>query len=131
MTKSPLPNDYAQRVYAGWLGKCTGVRFGAPLEGWTYAEIRDNLGELTTYVREDWNKIFKPDDDTAVPMILIRALQDYGATSDMSAQQIADTLLNYLGDQHGTFWWGGYGVSTEHTAYLNLTNGVPAPRSGS
>ena len=25
----------------------------------------------------------------------------------------------------------GYGVSTEHTAYLNLRNGITAPRSGS
>ena len=131
MAQSPLPHDYAERVYAGWLGKCIGVRFGAPLEGWTYDEIRNNLGELTGYVREDWDKIFKPDDDTAVPMILIRALQDYGASTDITAQQIGETLLNYLGDQHGTFWWGGYGVSTEHTAYLNLANGVDAPRSGS
>ncbi len=29
------------------------------------------------------------------------------------------------------FWWGGYGVSTEHTAYLNLKHGIPAPQSGS
>ncbi len=33
--------------------------------------------------------------------------------------------LNYLGDQHGSLWWGGY-LSTEHTAYLNLKNGIPA-----
>ena len=124
-----LPPDYENRVYAGWLGKCIGVRFGAPIENWTYEDIRDNLGELTTYVREDQGKIFKPDDDTAVPMVLIRALQDYGP--DPTPQQFGDTLLNYLGDQHGTFWWGGYGVSTEHTAYLNLANGIPAPRSGS
>jgi ADP-ribosylglycohydrolase len=126
-----LPHDYAERVYAGWLGKCIGVRFGAPLENWTYDEIRNNLGELTSYVREDWDKIFKPDDDTAVPMILIRALEDFDASNNITPQQIGETLLNYLGDQHGTFWWGGYGVSTEHTAYLNLANGVPAPRSGS
>src|SRR5665647_3689931 len=28
-------------------------------------------------------------------------------------------------------WWGGYGVSTEHTAYVNLQNGIKAPVSGS
>src|SRR4051812_25879275 len=111
----PLPSDYNERVYAGWLGKCIGVRFGAPLENWTYEEIRDNLGELTIYLRDDAGKIFKPDDDTAVPMILIRALEDYGnltSTSGetVSAEQIGYTLLNYLGDQHGTLWWGGYGL---------------------
>ncbi len=131
MTKVSLQNDYAERVYAGWLGKCIGVRFGAPLEGWTYEDIRDNLGELSTYVREDRDKIFKPDDDTAFPMIMIRALEDFGASAEISAQEMAETLLNYIGDEHGTFWWGGYGMSTEHTAYLNLVNDIPAPRSGS
>jgi ADP-ribosylglycohydrolase len=29
------------------------------------------------------------------------------------------------------FWWGGYGTSTEHTAFLNLKNGIDAPLSGS
>ncbi len=126
-----FPKDYEQRVYAGWLGKCIGVRFGAPLENWTYEEIRDNVGVLDGYLREDAGKIFKPDDDTALPMILIRAFEDHGISKDLSAAQIADTWLNYLGDQHGTLWWGGYGVSTEHTAYMNLAGDFPPPRSGS
>lgn len=128
---APIPADYEHRVYAGWLGKCIGVRFGAPLEGWTYQEIRDNLGELHGYLNEAADKIFKPDDDTALPMILIRALEDYGASPNLTARQIGETWLNYLGDQQGTLWWGGYGVSTEHTAYLNLASGISAPRSGS
>lgn len=126
-----IPQDYEARVYAGWLGKCIGVRFGAPLENWTYEEIRDNLGELTTYLKEDAGKIFKPDDDTSLPMILIRALEDYGASPDLTAQAIGETWLNYLGDEHGTLWWGGYGISTEHTAYRNMAAGIPAPLSGS
>lgn len=124
-----FPADYNHRVYAGWLGKCIGVRFGAPIEGWTYQEIKDNLGELTDFFPLPPGKIFKPDDDTAMPMILIRALQDYGPS--LTAAQLGRTWLNYLGDQRGTLWWGGYGVSTEHTAYLNLAAGIPAPKSGS
>ena len=126
---SLIPPDYDTRTYAGWLGKCIGVRFGAPLEGWTYQQIKNTLGTVEDYLPLPTGKIFKPDDDTAMPMILIRALQDYGA--DVTAAQFGETWLNYLGDQHGTLWWGGYGVSTEHTAYLNLTAGVPAPQSGS
>jgi len=126
-----IPHDYDERVYAGWLGKCIGVRFGAPIENWTYEEIRDNLGELTGYLREDVGKIFKPDDDTSLPMILIRAFEDYGASPQISAQQFGETWLNYLGDEHGTLWWGGYGISTEHTAYRNLAAGLAAPLSGS
>ena len=129
MTNSIIPSDYENRVYAGWLGKCIGVRFGAPVEGWTYKEIKDNLGTLTSYIPLPPGKIFKPDDDTAFPMILIRALQDYGL--NVTAAQMGDTWLNYLGDQHGTLWWGGYGISTEHTAYVNLSKGIPAPESGS
>ena len=29
------------------------------------------------------------------------------------------------------FWWGGEGISTCHTTYLNLKKGIPAPLSGS
>jgi len=28
------------------------------------------------------------------------------------------------GDGHGFFWWGGYGISTEHTAYENLQSWI-------
>ena len=97
----------------------------------TYEEIRDNLGELHSYLTEDIDKIFKPDDDTALPMILVRALEDYGTTADISAEEIGETWLNYLGDEQGTLWWGGYGISTEQTAYRNMQAGIPAPMSGS
>ncbi len=124
-----LPPDYDNRVYAGWLGKCIGVRFGAPLEGWTYQKILDTLGKVMDYLPLPPDKLFKPDDDTALPMLLIQALADYGA--GVTAVQLGETWLNYLADQRGTLWWGGYGISTEHTAYLNLASGVPAPLSGS
>lgn len=124
-----LPHDYEERVYAGWLGKCIGVRFGAPLESWTYREIKDNLGDVERYLPMPPGKIFKPDDDTAGPLVLIRALEDYGP--EVTAEQMGETVLNYIADQRGTFWWGGYGVSTEHTAYANLAAGIKAPLSGS
>ena len=126
---SNFPSDYENRVYAGWLGKCIGVRFGAPVEGWTYQEIRDNLGELSQFFPLAPGKLFKPDDDTALPMLLIHALSDYGP--EVSAAQLGEAWLNYLADQRGTLWWGGYGKSTEHTAYMNLAAGVAAPLSGS
>jgi len=125
----PPPIDYRDRVYAGWLGKCIGVRLGAPIENWTHDDIRNNLGEIDGFFPLPLGSIFKPDDDTAFPMLMIRALEDYGP--NVTARQMGDTVLNYLADQRGTFWWGGYGVSTEHTAYLNLANGIFAPRSGS
>lgn len=127
--KPKLPKDYRERVYAGWIGKCAGVRLGAPVEGWTQADIQNHLGAIEGYLPLPPGKIFKPDDDTAAPLILIRVLEDFGP--DFTAEQVGQTHLNYVGDQHGTFWWGGYANSTEHTAYLNLLAGIPAPISGS
>lgn len=123
------PETYLERVYAGWLGKCIGVRLGAPIENWTYVQIRNHIGEIHEYFPVPDGKIFQPDDDTNVPLIFLHALEDYGPL--VTAQQMGLTLLNYLGDQHGSLWWGGYGISSEHTAYLNLKAGIAAPASGS
>lgn len=68
-------------------------------------------------------------------LFFLRGLEDSGhykdEGKDFCAQDVADALLSYAPYEHGFFWWGGYGISTEHTAYLNLRNGIPAPRSGS
>lgn len=126
---SLLPEIYEQKVYAGWLGKCIGVRFGAPLENWTYRQIRDHLGEVAGYLPTPEGKVFQPDDDTNVPAILLYGIQD--DPGPLTAERLGKVLLNALGDQHGSLWWGGYGISTEHTAYLNLKSGLPAPLTGS
>lgn len=126
---SSLPESYELKVYAGWIGKCCGVRFGAPIENWTYDQIASHLGEIDDYLPQTPGKIFQPDDDTNVPVLMLHGVQDFGP--QVSAEQLGETLLNYLGDQHGSLWWGGYGISTEHTAYLNLKAGIPAPLSGS
>jgi len=126
---SKLPADYAERVYAGWLGKVIGVRHGGNIEGWTYDRIEKAFGEVTGYLHKFKN--FAADDDTNGPMFFLRALEDFAKTRDITSEEFGLTWLNYVPDGHGFFWWGGYGVSTEHTAYLNLKNGIGAPRSGS
>jgi hypothetical protein len=50
---------------------------------------------------------------------------------DLTPFQIGQTWLNYLIEEKTILWWGGMGNSTEHTAYLRLKNGIPAPHSGS
>lgn len=124
-----IAEDYWERVYAGWLGKAIGVRHGGNIEGWTYDRIERTFGEITTYLHEFKN--FAADDDTNGPMFFLRALEDYTHTRDITPEQMGLGWLNYAPDGHGFYWWGGYGKSTEHTAYLNLKNGVMAPRSGS
>jgi hypothetical protein len=117
------------RIYAGFLGKAIGVRLGAPVEPtiWSYERIRDTYGEVTQYLRDFKN--FAADDDTNGPVYFIRALRDYGLQA--TAADVGRTWLNYAAEEHGMYWWGGFGNSTEHTAYKNLKAGIPAPESGS
>lgn len=124
-----MKETYIEKIYAGFLGKLIGIRYGAPIEGWTYEQIRDIYGELDDYIVD--YRDFAADDDSNGPCFFIRALSDYTHTRDLTAEQIGLTWLNYTPYEHGFFWWGGYGVSTEHTAYLNLYHGIPAPISGS
>jgi ADP-ribosylglycohydrolase len=124
-----IPKDYPERLYAGWLAKIIGIRLGVPVEGWTYQKIKDVYGELRHYP-VNYNE-FAADDDSNGPLFFLRALGDLKPGRELTAQDVGEALLNYAPFEHGFFWWGGYGVSTEHTAYLNLRNGIRAPRSGS
>ena len=117
------------RIYAGFIGKAIGVRLGAPVEPtiWSYDRIRNTYGEVTQYLRDFKN--FAADDDTNGPVYFIRALRDYGLKA--TAADVGRTWLNYAAEEHGMYWWGGFGNSTEHTAYKNLKSGMEAPESGS
>ena len=61
----------------------------------------------------------------------MRALEDYGYAPDLTPAQIGQTWLNYLVEGKTILSWAGLGCSTEHTAYLRLKKGIPAPASGS
>ncbi len=124
-----MKREYIEKIYAGLLGKIIGIRMGAPVEGWSREQIQNIYGDLDGYPTD--YKEFAADDDSNGPLFLLRALEDCGKWEQMEPQDVADALLNYAPFEHGFFWWGGYGVSTEHTAYLNLRNGIQAPESGS
>lgn len=124
-----LDRIYMDKLYGGWMGKIIGVIHGANTEGWEYEKIKNTFGEITTYPFKYKN--FCADDDINGPLLYVRALEDFGYRKDITAEEMAHTLTNYVPHGHGFFWWGGYGVSTEHTAYQNLMDGIKAPRSGS
>jgi ADP-ribosylglycohydrolase len=127
-----LPHDYLERVYAGVLGKLIGVYLGRPFEGWTHARIMETLGPIDYYVHERLGQqLVVTDDDVAGTFTFLRALEDYGVTPDLSSEDIGKAWLNYLIEHRSILWWGGNGNSTEHTAWLNLKRGIPAPASGS
>ncbi|MBW7922354.1 MAG: ADP-ribosylglycohydrolase family protein [Rubellimicrobium sp.] len=128
----PVPNDYLERVYAGVLGKLIGVYLGRPFEGWTHQRIMEELGPIEYYVHDRLNQpLVVTDDDVAGTFTFIRALEDYGISPDLSAEDIGKAWLNYICEERSILWWGGNGNSTEHTAWLNLKKGIPAPQSGS
>src|SRR6266508_1959397 len=132
-----FPPDYAERVYAGVLGKIIGVYLGRPFEGWTHEQIMANLGEIKYYVTDRRDLLLRnhhlvvTDDDISGTFTFLRALPDYNNSLDLTPAQIGQTWLNYIIENRTILWWGGLGNSTEHTAFLRLKEGIPAPRSGS
>jgi len=125
-------SEYLKRVYAGVLGKLIGVYLGRPFEGWTYEQITTSLGDITYYVHDKLNKpLVVTDDDISGTLLFLRALPDYDHSADLTPAQIGQTWLNYIIENQTVLWWGGMGNSTEHTAYLRLKAGLPAPASGS
>ncbi|MFA6289538.1 MAG: ADP-ribosylglycohydrolase family protein [Opitutaceae bacterium] len=130
--KTKLPSDYEERVYAGVLGKLVGVYLGRPFEGWFHEDISKRWGEIRRYVHGDLNKpLIVPDDDITGTFTFVRALLDHGIRPDLSAREIGQSWLNYIAKGRHILWWGGLGLSAEHTAYLRLESGIEAPRSGS
>jgi ADP-ribosylglycohydrolase len=126
-----IPNDYLERVYAGVLGKLVGVYLGRPFEGWTHQKIMKELVLIEYFVHERLGQpLVVTDDDVAGTFTFVRALEDHGVSADLSAEEIGRPWLNYIVEQRSILWWGGNGTSTEHTAWLNLKKGIPAPRSG-
>ena len=127
-----VPNDYLERVYAGVLGKLIGVYLGRPFEQWTHQRIMKELGPIEYYVHEQLgDPLVVTDDDVAGTFTFIRALEDYGISPDLSAEDIGNAWLNYIVENRSILWWGGNGNSTEHTAWINLKKGISAPASGS
>lgn len=126
-----LHENYLEKVYAGFLGMNVGIRLGAPLEPteWTFERILQVHGDIKGYVK-DYN-MFSADDDANGPLFFIRALYDDAKDREVRAEDVGKAWLNYCREGIGMIWWGGEGISTEHNAYLNLKNGIQAPKSGS
>ena len=115
-----LPDDYAERVYAGVLGKVIGVYLGRPFEGWTYERIQEHLGDIEYYVHDKLNvPLIVTDDDISGTFTFVRALADNEFNADITAQQIGESWLNYLIEKRTILWWGGLGgVPSQAQPYL-------------
>lgn len=123
-----VTDDYLERVYAGVLGKIVGVYLGRPIEGWRYEDIVRKHGEVVGYLNDE---PVVTDDDISGTFTFLRALEDHGYDPDLTPAQIGQTWLDTIIEGKTILWWGGMGMSTEHTAFLRLKHGVEAPASGS
>jgi hypothetical protein len=126
----PLPADYAERVYAGVLGKLIGVYLGRPIEGWTYERISAEVGEVDHYLKAaSGAPLVVTDDDVTGTFTFLRALEDEGYPLGLTPEQIGRNWLNYTIEERTIFWWGGVGNSTEHTAYRGSRTASRRPRA--
>jgi ADP-ribosylglycohydrolase len=124
--------DIAERTYAGVLGKIIGVYYGRPVEGWSYSQIRGRFGDVDHLVADELAvPLIVPDDDISGTFVYARAASDHPGLADHASAAVGETWLNYTVEGKTVLWWGGLCRSTEHTAFLRLKAGVPAPRSGS
>jgi len=125
-------NQYRNQIYAGTLGKIIGVYLGRPIEGWAYEDITREFKEVQYYIHKKVGvSLVVADDDISGTYAFCRAIRDYGYNRDITAEDFGNTWLNYIIKDKTILWWGGFGRSTEHTAFFNLRNGITAPRSGS
>ena len=126
------PEVIFERIYAGVLGKMIGVYLGRPVEGWSHERVTETFGNLDRYqhAHRNWPLII-PDDDLTGTFTFVRALTEHGTTADLTSKQIGETWLNQIVEGRTCLWWGGFGNSTEQTAYTRLKSGVHAPQSGS
>jgi ADP-ribosylglycohydrolase len=123
---------YIERLYAGILGKIIGVYHGRPIENWTHQGILAQFGDVDRFVHEQRGvPLIAPDDDISGTFTFIRALSDNDVPAHLTPRQAGNTWLNYIVENRAILWWGGLGKSTEHTAFLRLKQGIPAPESGS
>ena len=127
-----LPDNFEELTYAGVLGKIIGVYIGRPFENWTKEAIEAKFGQINRYVHTCVDQpLIVADDDITGTFMFAHALADHQFRPDFSAKHIGQTWLDILIENKTILWWGGYGQATEHTAWLNLKNGIDAPLSGS
>ena len=127
-----LPDNFEELTYAGVLGKIIGVYIGRPFENWTKEAIETKFGQINRYVHTCVDQpLIVADDDITGTFMFAHALADHEFRPDFSAKHIGQTWLDILIENKTILWWGGYGQATEHTAWLNLKNGIDAPESGS
>ncbi len=72
--------EFIEKIYAGWLAKIIGIRYGAPIEGWTYEKIKNIYGELDHYP-VDYHEFARDD-------VIVTAAVFFKGTGAMAAARL-------------------------------------------
>ena len=99
-----MKQEYVERIYSGWLAKIIGIRYGAPIEGWSMEKIRSLFGDRMPDYPADYRN-FAADDDSNGPWFFLRALEDSGVcvldglshpgqVRDLEPEDVARALIN-------------------------------------
>ena len=96
--------DYLHRVYAGVLGKLTGVYLGRPFEGWTYQQILEKLGPIHYYVHDRFGlPCVVINDDVSGTFAFLHALEEHGICPELMPEEVGKTWLNNVIERRSIF----------------------------
>lgn len=107
-------DDFAKRIYAGWLAQIVGGALGTAIEGYTSQKLKAKFGDIRYYVR-------KPNtynDDITFEIAFLNAFdkEGYGVSSATIAEEWVALVPS--------------GWSAEEIALKNIANGIYPPESG-
>jgi ADP-ribosylglycohydrolase len=106
--------DFARRIYAGWLGKIIGSQLGSALEGYTTNQIIEICGKVRTYVRKPTTLT----NDITHELAFLRCFETKGYS--VNAIDIADEWVASI----------PYGTDAEDLALRSIKLGYYPPESG-
>lgn len=115
--------QFVSKLYGGWLGKAIGVKQGMYVENWSSENVLQAFGPVDGPIAR-YPKRFAADDDTNGPAFYPRAVELFPNEPEITPFMIAETVLNFCGDHHGFFWWGGDG-----TGYDKFRRGLRPPHT--
>lgn len=107
--------EYANQIYAGWVGQLAGGSFGTCIEGYTGKRIAEVYGKIDSYITEPETT----NDDVVYELVFLDAYERMGKRT--SSEAIAMEWVKQV----------PFGWSAEWMALRNLNMGIFPPDSGS
>lgn len=112
---SPVDTEsFYDKIYAGWISQIIGGAIGTMIEGYTTDAIRQQFGEVHSYLR----KVNTFNDDITYELAFLDAYKKKGKT--LTSQDVAESWIGLIPS----------GWSAEEIALRNIRCGIMPPQSG-